>query len=430
MRRIGLILLLVLLTTTSLVHAQVPEPTPENPAQVSSFQLESILREIEAASVTAREHAEDAARYANDASNFLGIFEAISVAITFIVGALGVVGLTRLFSAQNQLTEVRKQVVEEVATLRGQFDEEIAQRRKELTELNDLVRQTAEQQRLESERATLALSMLPLGERQYRAQDLKGAYDTYLRALELDSNNPIIHYRLGYVAVQSDQLENAEYHLKCALEIDAQFALAQAALGFTYRRMTDSMPDTPERDLLYNRAEHNFLQALTQSPKLVDDDGESWWGSLGGLYRRRGQTDQAIKAYERAAEVTPYSSYPFSNLAMLYMRTQDRDRMMKMFRRVERIAHAETQAEVDNYWAYADLLTSRLVLGKTETTEDILTTMFEIAPTETDYPLESLADTLQRLLDTLGADSNAARISQYIARIRQRIADRKITKKP
>jgi tetratricopeptide (TPR) repeat protein len=415
------LLFALLLMMASAVQAQEATPDFDGLAQ----RAEAALAEAEAASAVAREHAEDAARYAGDASNFLGIFEAISVAITFVVAALGVVGVTRLFSAQSQLTEARNKVIEEVNTLRKEFEDELAQRRTELTDLNKLLRQSAEEQRRESAKATLALSLLPLGERQYRAQDLKGAYETYLRALELDSNNPVIHYRLGYVAVQSDRFKDAEGHLKRALEIDPEFTLAQAALGFTYRRMTDAMSDTPERDLFYNKAENNFLEALGKSPKLVDDDGESWWGSLGGLYRRRGQMDQAIKAYERAAEVTPHSSYPFSNLAMLYMGTKEHEAMMRMFRRVERIAYAETQAEVDNYWAYADLLTSRLAMGKTDTTDDLLTIIFEIAPQETDYPLESLANTLERLMEAMGGEDRAPQIPKYIDRIRQKLMERK-----
>jgi tetratricopeptide (TPR) repeat protein len=127
---------------------------------------------------------------------------------------------------------------------------------------------------------------------------------------------------------------------------------------------------------------------------LVDDDGEAWWGSLGGLYRRRGQTEQAIKAYERAAEVTPHSSYPFSNLAMLYMRTKDHESMMKMFKRVERIAHAETQAEVDTYWAYADLLPQG-GNGQTDNLDDY-STMF--GSPRVGLPAPALANTLERLM--------------------------------
>lgn len=415
MRRICSALLVFVLLTTAAVAVQAQDTPPPPDANAER---------AEAAAAEAREHAEDAARYAGDASNFLGIFEAISVAITIAIGAFGVVGITRLFSAQSQLTEARKRIIDEVDTLRKEFEDELERRGSELSELNALLRESSEQQRRESARATLALSLLPLGERQYRAQDLKGAYETYTRALQLDDNNPITHYRLGYVAVQSDHFDDAERHLRRALEIDPEFALAQAALGFTYRRMTDSMLDSPERDLLYNKAENAFLEALQKSPKLVDDDGESWWGSLGGLYRRRGQMNQAIRAYERAAEVTPHSSYPFSNLAMLYMNSQNHDGMMRMFRRVERLAHAETQAEVDNYWAYTDLLTSRLALGKSDN-DDVLTMMLEIAPTETDYPLESLASTLERLMNALGGEAAAPQIQKYIGLVREKIEERK-----
>ncbi len=415
MRRICSALLVFVLLTTAAVAVQAQDTPPPPDANAER---------AEAAAAEAREHAEDAARYAGDASNFLGIFEAISVAITIAIGAFGVVGITRLFSAQSQLTEARKRIIDEVDTLRKEFEDELERRGSELSELNALLRESSEQQRRESARATLALSLLPLGERQYRAQDLKGAYETYTRALQLDGNNPVTHYRLGYVAVQSDHFDDAERHLRRALEIDPEFALAQAALGFTYRRMTDSMPDSPERDLLYNKAENAFLEALQKSPKLVDDDGESWWGSLGGLYRRRGQMNQAIRAYERAAEVTPHSSYPFSNLAMLYMNSQNHDGMMRMFKRVERLAHAETQAEVDNYWAYTDLLTSRLALGKSDN-DDVLTMMLEIAPTETDYPLESLASTLERLMNALGGEAAAPQIQKYIGLVREKIEERK-----
>src|SRR5690606_4972949 len=84
---------------------------------------------------------------------------------------------------------------------------------------------------------TLALSFLPLGESQYKSGDFKGALSMYGRALELDGNNPIIRYRMGYVYTQSGQLEEAEKNLKLALDIEKDFAPALAVLGYTYRRM-------------------------------------------------------------------------------------------------------------------------------------------------------------------------------------------------
>jgi tetratricopeptide (TPR) repeat protein len=167
-----------------------------------------------------------------------------------------------------------------------------------------------------------------------------------------------------------------------------------------------------------------MIQALKISPMLVDDDGESWWGALGGLYRRRGQVDQAIYAYERAAEITPHSSYPFSNLALLYMEKNDREKMLATFKRVERLAFGETQAEVDNYWAYADLLASQLALGKTDDAEHALRSVIDIAPESSPYVLTMLIDTLTRLTKALGGEEAAPHIAPFIDRLCEEVAAR------
>jgi tetratricopeptide (TPR) repeat protein len=184
------------------------------------------------------------------------------------------------------------------------------------------------------------------------------------------------------------------------------------------------MPEGLDRDSILNHGEGHLIEALRLSPNLVDDDGESWWGSLGGLYRRRGQVQQAIFAYERAAEVTPHSSYPFSNLALLYMQTDNRDKMMATFKRVERLAYGETQADVDNYWAYADLLTAKLALGKADDAQHALTSVLDLAPKGSAHVLTMLVDTLERLTTALGGENAAPHIAPFIARLRQEAAAR------
>ncbi|MDZ4767490.1 MAG: tetratricopeptide repeat protein [Chloroflexota bacterium] len=397
-------------------------PSSSPPAEWTLTQAELI--ELRRLVDLTRSNAEDAARYANDASNFLGLFEAFSVVIAIAAAALGVVGVTRLFAAQNALVDARKRILDEIAALRSQFKTEIDDRERDLRSLENQLSLTLKQQGTIASQATLALSMLPLGERQYRAQDYAGAAETYIRALSLDANNPLIAYRLGYVYVQNGQLAEAEYHLMRALEIDPQFELARAALGYVYRRSADKKAEGVERDLTMNRGEQNLLEALKAQPRLVDEDGESWWGSLGGLYRRRGQLDQAIYAYEQAAKVTPHSSYPFSNLALLYMQKHDKHEMMRTYKRVERLARGETQAEVDNYWAYADLLTASLALGKLEQADEAMLSVLDIGPTDSDYTLNQLIDTLQRLGEAMGGAASAPYLEGYITQLREHLTRR------
>lgn len=352
------------------------------------------------------------------------------------VGAEQKFSETRLRDEQQKIAEEqRKLQQEELQAARTQFDQAMERRAAELAKMDEQIGKNAEEQRGRLERAVLAGGLLPLGERQFRAGDLAGARDTYMHALELDEANPIIQYKIGYVYVHVDDYDTAEHYLLRALELEDDFAPAIAALGFTYRRMAErkekeikqqtGQDEIKSRRLLeisdlYSKAENYLVAALKQSPKLVDEDNESWYGSLGGLYRRRGQLDQAIDAYLNAATVTPYSSYPFVNLAVLYMQKNDSEKMLKTFKSAERLARAETVARADNYYGYADLFTSQLALQKTVEAEDTFAIVVEISPSPTALGL--LKDTLEKLAEVLAQPERKAAIAPYIARLEAAIA--------
>jgi len=267
--------------------------------------------------------------------------------------------------------------------------------------------------------ATMATALLSFGERQYKASDFVGAVNTYKRAMDLDDNNPVTYYRLGYVYNSQGNLDAAENHFKRSLEIDNAFAPSIVALGLVYRRMGEKMDEGIEREQMFNLAEQEMLRGLKISPKLVDEDGESWWGALGGLYRRRNQQAQAIYAYEQAKMVTPHSSYPFGNLARLYGTEKNIEGMLRMYQRVEKLAFAEVQAEVDNYWGYFDLLTSQLALGHREKAEDNLPSVLETVPSDAVYALDSLVNTLHDVADHMEGYEQRDLLLEFA----QRIAD-------
>ncbi len=415
----------LLIMMVSVALAQEAEAT-SNPAPNQS--TVDLATRIAGSAADAQRAAEDARGYAEDArteaqeqlslsNDLLGMFQNVTQTIFAIFGiagpvlaiAAGYLGFNRLTAAQKELTEARER-----------FEKEMREKQDDLTKVRKEVEASSDKQRENTANATLALSLLTLGERQYRSQDFQGALNTYRRALELDPNSLITHYRLGYVYTQSGILEQAEYHLNRALEIEKDFAPALAALGYVYRRIGEKMEPSIERDQILNNAEDYLLQGLKISDKLVDDDNESWWGSLGGLYRRRGQIDQAIRAYERASEVTPKSSYAFSNLALLYLQKENKEKMLKTYVRVEQLAFGEVQADVDNYWAYADLLTARLALGKTAEAEPVLASVLEIAPKDSPYVFESLLDTLIRLEKALG-EIDSVHIQPFIVQIKERV---------
>lgn len=291
----------------------------------------------------------------------------------------------------------------------------INERETELINLRQELEQAAQDDRQRTSDALLANALIPIGERQYRTSDYQGALTTYNRALGLDQDNPVINQRLAYVYIQSGEINKAKEHYEKAIEREQDFAPALAGLGFVYRRLgekasldglTSEERDAKliERDQLFNRSEDLLLQALKLSPKLVDDDGESYWGILGSLYKRRGQIDQAIEAYRKVTEVTPQSSYGYGNLALLYQKKNEREKMLATYEIVEQIASKEAEAEAGNFWGYADLIVSSYAIGKVDQAKASLPIAISIAPEDSPYMLEGLADTLRELVNFLDDD--------------------------
>lgn len=428
-------LLLVLLTLLVLfmfgltVAAQdTPTPQPTIPFPTPGQSPEELATQVFDNANRAADSADLAQRYADDvtssasqavehANNLLGLFESfgaiVGILIPIAAVLLSFLGIRRLDNAQKELEEAREK-----------FEKQIQEREAELKKVREDLEQRAKDQQERAAKANLALSLLPLGERQYKAQDYAGAIDTYKRALELNPASVVTHYRLGYVYIQSGNLEEAQKHLQEGLTMQADFAPALAALGYAKRRVAEKMDESTEKDILFNNAESLLLKALAISPKLIDEDGEAWWGSLGGLYRRRGQLQQAIAAYERASQATPHSSYAYGNLALLYAQTKNPDAMLKAYERVEQLAWGEVQGDIDNYWGYSDLFASRLAQGKTEKAEEALVSVIRTVPAENPNAFEMLADTLHRLQQSLG-DSRGAHIQPFLERIEKLDQERK-----
>ena len=420
----------VAMTATSNMFSSTPQPG-----------LPDLVASAEAAAARAELAAINAEKGLDRSFELLNLFEVFGAVFTLLIPVLALVagffGLRRLQQLNKEVDDAMRRFediegmaekmldarlqVQEIAQLVTKALTEIEARTESLSSMRESTRLELLELREQLERSTsnavLALSFLPLGESQYKSGDFKGAIDIYQRALKLDTMNPIINYRLGYAYTQSGRLEEAERYLQAALAIEADFAPALATLGYVYRRRGEKMEEGIERIIMLNLAEKNLARALELSPKLVDADGESWWGSLGGLFRRRGETDRAIYAYTQASIVTPNSSYVFSNLALLYMQKNDRLKMIETYEKVEKLAADEAQADINNYWAYNDLVTSRLALGMIPEAEKALDRVFTTTPDDAYYALEALLFTVIRLADVLESEKGEV-TKNFIERIK------------
>jgi tetratricopeptide (TPR) repeat protein len=240
MRNLFLLLIVLLaialpVSTQTAAQAQ-PEATPAAVPPAAPPSTLSDSERLDLLEQRVDEIAERADGALDTAFSLLGLFEfvsgAVGLIIPFLAVAAALIGFRRLQAAEEELREARIQ-----------FEENVAEKERALDILREQLEATAQSQRQQlemsmhsqretSSKAALALSLLPLGERQYRAQDYTGALDTYQRAFDLDPNNPVIYYRMGYVYTQSGELEKAEQFLTRALELDPGLTAARAALGY------------------------------------------------------------------------------------------------------------------------------------------------------------------------------------------------------
>ena len=385
----------VLLVSIGISIAQDAEATPEASSVVSqadTVNTSATLADVEAVLEKVQEQGEIAL------ASF-GIFEAIGTAITVltVVGALlgillaffGVRGVNDIRAAQSEL----KETTQRFSLKEAELDERIQR--------FDAMKENIQRQiQQDWHNSHLGLSLLPLARQQFRAGNTKGALHTYERAAELDPTNPVTLYHIAYIYTQENELEKAQTLLEKALEIDPTLDLARAALGFVYRRIGEQQTDSQAYDRYFELGKQYLNQALVNSERLVDDDGESWYGALAGLHNRLGEIDKAIFYYERASEVTPQSSYPFANLAMLYVQEGNRN-FEPAFEKVAQLAKEKANIELNDYWGYADLLTAQLALGQANDAETTLEQLLETVPPSVKDVIPRVRDTLQKLGNSL-----------------------------
>jgi tetratricopeptide (TPR) repeat protein len=425
-----------------------PPATPANTSTEIQPTLDAILNQAQEASddaEAAANRSEQAANNAEDRSqttidfglniiDLLGSLSGIISAIIAVIAGIGGVIITvaggyyirTIQRAIKELKETRASIQEQFEKTRERLDREIELKQAELNTLREDLRVHAQEQRLRTSKALRAQSLLSLGEQQYRAGNFGGALETYQKSHELDTENIFTLYRLGYVSVHAGFLDKAEEYLNQCLQIDPRFDQALATLGYTYRRIGEKLDSGQARSKYFNRSQAKLIEALEISHRLIDDDGESWWGSLGGLYRRMGLVDDAVMAYQNAAEVTPFSSYPFSNLALLQMTQNNIPAMLDAYKKVEELAFTEVRAQKNNYWAYNDLLTSRLAQGKMAEAEEALATLFYTVPTDFTYALEVLLDTLRELTQVLREKDYVPQFASFIDRIEKFVQEKQI----
>ena len=178
-----------------------------------------------------------------------------------------------------------------------------------------------------------------LGEAFYRLGKADSAQIFYERAVVVDSSNAKAHMMYGQLLEELGRLDEALVHSKRALAIEPDGTNYQFAVGsqlFQLGRLEESVPylkSAADGRLLHYPAQYNLGQTLmrlgredearhylaradssrelmdlitnTQSIAARNSDSVDDWIQLGELFRRAGERDRAVQAFNRASALNP-----------------------------------------------------------------------------------------------------------------------------
>ena len=156
-----------------------------------------------------------------------------------------------------------------------------------------------------------------------KGNDLAAAEQEYKDALALDGQSARAQFGLGNVYVRQNKLFEAETAYKTALDLDPGLSSAHANLGVVYYQMGQFpkaleqyqavLRSNPEdAETLYLMAavylqEQDLSSAeplLIKARDLKPDLPEVYYG-LGTLYKLKGQTSDAVAAFEKFLQIGP-----------------------------------------------------------------------------------------------------------------------------
>lgn len=144
---------------------------------------------------------------------------------------------------------------------------------------------------------------------------LAGRYDDVLKILEEKQlpqmeNDPEIWNHLGLAYSSKRDFEKAIDALEISLSIDDEYAVAYRSLGTVY--LSRFLETRIKEDL--EKSIRNFGMSVDLEPGYA-----AAYNSLGVAYKEYGQTEEAIRCWEKAFELRPDVGYPLLNLGLAYM---------------------------------------------------------------------------------------------------------------
>lgn len=329
----------------------------------------------------------DEARSTMDTVGFvLSFFEVAGVVIGVLLAAGTFAGFRTIQEYRGELNRARIELKELSEVLKKDTDTA----KETLRATEERINQSLDEIKRRGDDAIRAIALMELGAGQMKERNLAAAQRAFEQAYALDPDNQAINYYLGELFIQQRNLEKAIEYLDRS---GTEYPPTEAAMAYALRLIGERQTDPVVRNQYFAEAERHFIHALQIDGQVRDANNESVWGVLGGLYRRQGRIDDAIRSYQRAEEITPESSYPVVNLALLHSLKGDRERAMHYFKIVSARSMRILDGNPFDYWARFNVITAQIAMGEWDAALKNLDVLM-INPPEKG-PMESLMEGLR-----------------------------------
>ena len=136
-------------------------------------------------------------------------------------------------------------------------------------------------------------------------QDLRGALEIFLQALELDPQNSEVHYFLGITYARLEDFEKSIAHLQSVLDSELAYihkVHTQMVLGYIHTIRED-----------YEKA-LDLFQAIVEA----GFQNAQAYAAIGYIMDRRGNFKEAVMNLYRALDLDPHNANAHNSLGYLY----------------------------------------------------------------------------------------------------------------
>lgn len=209
-------------------------------------------------------------------------------------------------------------------------------------------------------------ALLLEAENAVRNDDPATAIARYEVALDQAPDDAETRVKITLLLKDAGKWAEAVAHARRATELVPEYGDAHRELGIALNKWKDRPADQPDG-----------IAALEEAIRLNPKDFDAL-ASLGGLLRRKGDFDDALRMYERSTEVSNGHSYPLLNAIKLRARAEgkleiDGKTKIQLKRALRgRRKQANPEQPYDAPWSFFDSAEIELYLGRPDAFVEIL----------------------------------------------------------